>query len=153
MCLDVVDFNGTIVGNSEGNSQPEAQASDAKLVPGKTKKVFVVINPYTSGWDLSKEAVVGKLWSAINTAVDTDISNVATSDNFMMASAGTSDKGALTEVDVYKPGAYTTEAVEAAKKILLLKLLKMMILMQKPVSSDDFVPCVTTMNRCVTMTY
>lgn len=115
VCLDVVDFNGTIVGNSGGNSQPEAQASDAKLVPEKTKKVFVVINPYTSGWDLSKEAVVGKLWSAINTTVDTDIANVATSDNFMMASAGTSDKGALTEVDVYKPEAYTTEAVEAAK--------------------------------------
>jgi hypothetical protein len=116
VCIDVVDFSGTVVGNSGGNSQPEAQVSDAKLVPEKTKKVFVVINPYASGWDLSKEAVVSKLWSAINTAIDAGITNVATNDNFMMTSAGTSDKGPLTEVTVCKPTAYTTEAVNAAKE-------------------------------------
>lgn len=115
VCLDVVDFSGTTVGNSEGSSLPEAQASEAKLVPEKTKKVFVVINPYASGWNLSKDAVVGKLWTAINTAVDAVIANVATNDNFMMASAGVKDKGALTDVTVYKPTAYTTEAVEQAK--------------------------------------
>ena len=53
MCLDVADFDGLTVGNSGGESggtgTPEAVASDAKLVPEKTKKVFVVINPYTDG--------------------------------------------------------------------------------------------------------
>lgn len=114
VCLDVVDFSGTKVGNSEGNSQPTAQASDAKLVPEKTKRVFVVINPYSSGWNLSKDAVAGKQWSAINTAIDAVIANVATDNKFMMASAGTQDKGALTDVTVYKPTKYTQEAVDEA---------------------------------------
>lgn len=114
VCLDVVDFSGTKVGNSEGNSQPTAQASDAKLVPEKTKRVFVVINPYSSGWNLSKDAVAGKQWSAINTAIDAVIANVATDNKFMMASAGTKDKGALTDVTVYKPTEYTQEAVDEA---------------------------------------
>lgn len=42
MCLDVADFDGLTVGNSGGESggtgTPEAVASDAKLVPEKTKK-------------------------------------------------------------------------------------------------------------------
>lgn len=42
VCLDVADFDGLTVGNSGGESggtgTPEAVASDAKLVPEKTKK-------------------------------------------------------------------------------------------------------------------
>lgn len=119
VCLDVVNFDGTTVGNSggvsEGTGTPEAAASDAKLVPEKTKKVFVAINPYTTGWSLAKEAVAGKPWSAINTAIDAAIANITMTEKFMMASAGTSDKGALTEVTVYKPSAYTNEAINQAK--------------------------------------
>ena len=95
VCLDVADFDGLTVGNSGGESggtgTPEAVASDAKLVPEKTKKVFVVINPYTDGskgWNLTTDAVKGKPWSAINTAIEAVIANIATNDNFMMASAG-----------------------------------------------------------------
>lgn len=115
ICLDVVDFSGTTVGNS-GGTTPTAAASDAKIVPANTKKVFVVINPYTAGWDLTKNTVVGKTWSAINAAIDAKIANVATDNSFMMASAGTSNKGALTEVTVQVPTAYTMEAVNAAKE-------------------------------------
>lgn len=65
MCLDVVNFDGLTVGNSggtstEGTGTPEAAASEAQLVPEKTKKVFVVINPYTDGnkgWNLTADAV------------------------------------------------------------------------------------------------
>lgn len=43
MCLDVVNFDGLTVGNSggtstEGTGTPEAAASEAQLVPEKTKK-------------------------------------------------------------------------------------------------------------------
>ena len=96
MCLDVVNFDGLTVGNSggtstEGTGTPEAAASEAQLVPEKTKKVFVVINPYTDGnkgWNLTADAVKGKPWSAINTAIEAVIANIATNDNFMMASVG-----------------------------------------------------------------
>lgn len=95
MCLDVVNFDDLTVGNSGGESggtgTPEAVASDAKLVPEKTKKVFVVINPYTDGnkgWNLTADAVKGKPWSAINTAIETIIANVTTTNQFMMVSAG-----------------------------------------------------------------
>ena len=121
MCLDVADFDGLTVGNSGGESggtgTPEAVASDAKLVPEKTKKVFVVINPYTDGWDLTSETVKGKPWSAINTAIEAAIANIAANENFMMASAGEGAgiEGALTGVKVHKPTAYTSEAINQAK--------------------------------------
>lgn len=124
VCLDVADFDGLTVGNSGGESggtgTPEAVASDAKLVPEKTKKVFVVINPYTDGskgWNLTADAVKGKPWSAINTAIEAVIANIATNENFMMASAGkgTGIEGALTKVTVHKPTAYTSEAIDQAK--------------------------------------
>ena len=112
VCLDVVNFDGLTVGNSEGESggtgTPEAAASEAQLVPEKTKKVFVVINPYTDGnkgWNLAAETVKGKPWSAINTAIEAVIANVATNDNFMMASVGEGAgiEGALMGVTVHKP--------------------------------------------------
>ena len=121
VCLDVADFDGLTVGNSGGESggtgTPEAVASDAKLVPEKTKKVFVVINPYTDGWDLTSETVKGKPWSAINTAIEAAIANIAANENFMMASAGEGAgiEGALTGVKVHKPTAYTSEAINQAK--------------------------------------
>ena len=125
VCLDVADFDGLTVGNSGGESggtgTPEAVASDAKLVPEKTKKVFVVINPYTDGskgWSLTADAVKGKPWSAINTAIEAVIANIATNDNFMMASAGegTGIEGALMGVTVHKPNGYTQDKIDAAKK-------------------------------------
>ena len=122
VCLDVADFDGLTVGNSggtsaEGTGTPEAAVSDAKLVPEKTKKVFVVINPYTDGWDLTSETVKGKPWSAINTAIEAAIANIAANENFMMASAGEGAgiEGALTGVKVHKPTAYTSEAINQAK--------------------------------------
>lgn len=125
VCLDVADFDGLTVGNSggtsaEGTGTPEAAVSDAKLVPEKTKKVFVVINPYADGnkgWNLTADAVKGKPWSVINTAIEAAIANIATNDNFMMASAGKGAgiEGALTGVTVHKPTAYTTDAINQAK--------------------------------------
>ena len=124
VCLDVVNFDDLTVGNSGGESggtgTPEAVASDAKLVPEKTKKVFVVINPYTDGnkgWNLAAETVKGKPWSAINTAIEAVIANVATNDNFMMASAGEGAgiEGALMGVTVHKPDGYTQDKIDAAK--------------------------------------
>ena len=124
VCLDVVNFDDLTVGNSGGESggtgTPEAVASDAKLVPEKTKKVFVVINPYTDGnkgWNLAAETVKGKPWSAINTAIEAVIANVATTNQFMMTSAGkgTGIEGALTNVTVHKPSGYTNEAINQAK--------------------------------------
>ena len=125
VCLDVVNFDDLTVGNSGGESggtgTPEAVASDAKLVPEKTKKVFVVINPYTDGnkgWNLTADAVKGKPWSAINTAIEAVIANIATNDNFMMASVGEGAgiEGALMGVTVYKPDGYTQDKIDAAKK-------------------------------------
>ena len=125
VCLDVVNFDGLTVGNSEGESggtgTPEAAASEAQLVPEKTKKVFVVINPYTDGnkgWNLAAETVKGKPWSAINTAIEAVIANVATNDNFMMASVGEGAgiEGALMGVTVHKPDGYTQDKIDAAKK-------------------------------------
>ncbi len=126
VCLDVVNFDGLTVGNSggtstEGTGTPEAAASEAQLVPEKTKKVFVVINPYTDGnkgWNLTADAVKGKPWSAINTAIEAVIANIATNDNFMMASVGEGAgiEGALMGVTVYKPDGYTQDKIDAAKK-------------------------------------
>lgn len=125
VCLDVADFDGLTVGNSGGESggtgTPEAVASDAKLVPEKTKKVFVVINPYTDGskgWNLTADAVKGKPWSAINTDIEAAIANIAANDNFMMASAGKGAgiEGALMGVTVHKPDGYTQDKIDAAKK-------------------------------------
>lgn len=125
VCLDVVGFDGLTVGNSGGADAggagtPEAAVSEAKLVPEKTKKVFVVINPYADGnkgWNLTADAVKGKPWSVINTAIEAAIANIATNDNFMMASAGKGAgiEGALTGVTVHKPTAYTTDAINQAK--------------------------------------
>lgn len=113
VCLDVVDFTGVKVGNSGGGTSPAAEASDAQLVPEKTKKVFVVLN--SAKWTFTKEAVVGKAWSTINTAIDAVIGDVATASKFMMASAGTKADGALTPVTVHKPTTYTAEDVKKAK--------------------------------------
>ena len=126
VCLDVADFDGLTVGNSggtsaEGTGTPEAAVSDAKLVPEKTKKVFVVINPYTDGskgWNLTADAVKGKPWSAINTDIEAAIANIAANDNFMMVSAGKGAgiEGALMGVTVHKPDGYTQDKIDAAKK-------------------------------------
>lgn len=126
VCLDVVGFDGLTVGNSGGADAggagtPEAAVSEAKLVPEKTKKVFVVINPYADGnkgWNLTADAVKGKPWSAINTAIEAVIANIATNDNFMMASAGEGAgiEGALMGVTVHKPDGYTQDKIDAAKK-------------------------------------
>ena len=125
VCLDVVNFDGLTVGNSggtsaEGTGTPEAAASEAQLVPEKTKKVFVVINPYTDGnkgWNLAAKTVKGKPWSAINTSIEAVIANVTTTNQFMMTSAGKGAgiEGALTNVTVHKPGGYTNEAINQAK--------------------------------------
>ena len=71
----------------------------------------------TDGWDLTSETVKGKPWSAINTAIEAAIANIAANENFMMASAGEGAgiEGALTGVKVHKPTAYTSEAINQAK--------------------------------------
>ena len=116
MCLDVVNVpSGEItVGNSGGSTPTTATASKAQLVPEKTKKVFVVLN--SAKWTFTKEVVVGKAWSTINTAIEAVIGDVATNSKFVMASAGTKADGALTPVTVHKPTTYTAEDVAAAKK-------------------------------------
>ena len=102
------------VGNSGGSTPTTATASKAQLVPEKTKKVFVVLN--SAKWTFTKEVVVGKAWSTINTAIEAVIGDVATNSKFVMASAGTKADGALTPVTVHKPTTYTAEDVAAAKK-------------------------------------
>lgn len=116
VCLDVVNVpSGDItVGNSGGGTPPTtATASKAQLVPEKTKKVFVVLN--SAKWTFTKEAVVGKAWSTINTAIDAVIGDVATDSKFVMASAGTPADGALTPVTVHKPATYAAGDVQKAK--------------------------------------
>lgn len=121
-CLGVVTITGATIGNSASGGNPTAVATDAQLVPAKTTKVFVVINPYTSGsWAFTEEALKNKTWTQINTALTNEkAANIATAKKFMMVSEGdkntTTDKGALTDVTVHTPADYTTEKVEAAKK-------------------------------------
>lgn len=121
-CLGIKAVTGAQIGNSEGSS-PTATASDAIAVPADTKKVFVVINPFTGGWDFTEEVVKGQTWNEINTAIDATIDNVATAQKFMMASAGytrgadksVTDIGALTGVTVHKPADYTENAIKEAQ--------------------------------------
>lgn len=120
-CLGVVSITGATIGYSAGNSTPTAAATEAQLVPAKTTKVFVVINPYTSGsWNFTEDALKDKSWTQINTALTNEkADNIATAKKFMMVSEGdktATDKGALTDVTVHTPADYTTEKVEAAKK-------------------------------------
>ena len=123
-CLGIKTVTGGKIGNSEGSSSPTATASDAIAVPADTKKVFVVINPFTDGWDFTEEVVKGKTWNEINTAIDATIDKVATAQKFMMASAGYTrgtDKsvtaiGALTGVTVHKPADYTDAEINKAKE-------------------------------------
>lgn len=118
VCLGVVTITGETIGNSGGNGTPTAAATDAQVVPAQTKKVFVVINPYTgSSWNFAVDAVKGKTWTEINTAIDATIANVATNNSFMMASAGDITNGALTDVTskIQKPTDYTQVSIDAAK--------------------------------------
>lgn len=120
-CLGVVTITGATIGNSDGNSSPTAAATEAQLVPAKTTKVFVVINPYTSGsWAFTEEALKNKTWTEINTALTNEkADNIATAKKFMMVSEGdkntTTDKGALTDVTVHTPTDYTEAEVDKAK--------------------------------------
>lgn len=113
MCLGVVDFSGTTIGNSGGSDAPAATPSEPKLVPANTKKVFVVIN--NSGWTLTSAAVEGKSWNTINTAIDASSAVIAADNNFVMSSAGTFEKGALTDVKVYKAKSDSQTDVDQAK--------------------------------------
>ena len=123
LCLGVVPVTGATIGNSSGvsNNNPPAEATEAIAVPPKTAKVFVVINPYTTGWDFTEDKVKNKTWEEINTTItNAKVDNVATADNFMMVSEGdktTADKGALTDVttNVKIPKDYTPEEIETAK--------------------------------------
>lgn len=123
LCLEVVTVTGATIGNSSGvsNNNPPAEATEAIAVPPKTAKVFVVINPYTTGWDFTEDKVKNKTWDEINTTLtDAKAENVATADHFMMVSEGdktTANKGALTDVttNVKIPDGYTSEEIEAAK--------------------------------------
>ena len=126
LCLGVVPVTGATIGNSSGDSNPTAAATEAIAVPPKTAKVFVVINPYTTGWDFTEDKVKNKTWDEINTTLtNAEIENVATNEKFMMASAGyekatdksVTYKGALTDVttNVKIPKDYTSEEIEAAK--------------------------------------
>jgi len=126
LCLGVVPVTGATIGNSSGDGNPTAAATDAIVVPPKTAKVFIVINPYTTGWEFTEDKVKNKTWDEINTTLtDAEIENVATNEKFMMASAGyekatdksVTYKGALTDVttNVKIPDGYTPEKIEAAK--------------------------------------
>lgn len=123
LCLGVESVTSGTIGNSSGGSasNPSAEASDAIAVSAKTKKVFVVINPYTTGWDFTADAVKGKTWTEINTTLtNAKADNIATDNSFMMVSEGdktTISKGALTDVatNIKIPDDYTPEKIEAAK--------------------------------------
>lgn len=109
-CLGTADYSGAII----GSGSTAAVASDAKPVPAETKNIFVVINPYTTGWDFT--TATGKTWAQINTLLTgAVIGNVATAQSFMMASAGDLTKGAMTDVSPVKPADNSTEAIDAAK--------------------------------------
>lgn len=142
VCLDVVDFNNAEVGNSGGEGNPTAAASEAKLVPEKSEKVFVVINPYSAGWDLSKDAVKGKPWNTINAAIDATIANVTGDRNFMMASAGTTDAGALTDVksNVFKatPENEATAKDQAKANPAIINVDRLSAKVEVAVKSPDF---------------
>lgn len=142
VCLDVVDFNDAEVGNSGGEGNPTAAASEAKLVPEKSEKVFVVINPYSAGWNLSKDAVKGKPWNTINAAIDATIANVTGNKNFMMASAGTTDAGALTDVklNVVKvtPENEATAKGDAKAKPAIINVDRLSAKVEVAVKSPDF---------------
>lgn len=118
LCLGAADFSGLTVGNSAGNT-PTAAASDAKLVPAATKKIFVVINPVSSnGWDLTNDAVKGKSWQDINTTIkdaNLTIGSLTAANSFMMTSAGNQTYGALTTVEVVKPASDSQNDIDAAK--------------------------------------
>ena len=78
LCLGVVPVTGATIGNSSGDSNPTAAATEAIAVPPKTAKVFVVINPYTTGWDFTEDKVKNKTWDEINTTLtNAEIENVA----------------------------------------------------------------------------
>lgn len=142
VCLDVVDFNDAEVGNSGGEGNPTAAASEAKLVPEKSEKVFVVINPYSAGWDLSKDAVKGKPWNTINAAIDATIANVTGNKNFMMASAGTTAAGALTDVklNVVKatPENEATAKADAKANPAIINVDRLSAKVEVAVKSPDF---------------
>ena len=109
-CLGAKDVSGLTI----GSGGTPTTASDALPVPAATKKIFAVINAYTTGWDFG--AATGKTWTEINTLLaDAAIDNVATAKSFMMASAGDLANGALTGVAPVKPTDNTQEAIDAAK--------------------------------------
>lgn len=119
-CLGVVTITGAKIGNSVGSGNPTADATDAQLVPAKTTKVFVVINPYTSGsWNFTEDALKDKSWTDINTALTNEkADHIATAQKFMMVSEGdktATNKGALTDVKVHTPADYTEAEVDKAK--------------------------------------
>lgn len=115
LCLGTADFSGLTVGNSGGSNTPTAEKSEAKLVPGATKKIFVVINPVSSnGWDLTDNAVKGKSWQDINTTIkdaNLTIGNLTATNSFMMTSAGNQTYGAThhrggSQARIRQPGRY-----------------------------------------------
>lgn len=88
-CLGVVDFTNPM----------DTPATESKEVSSQTAKIFVVVNNYASGWDLS--SVTGKSWDEINKVATVSASNIATNKAFMMTSSGDNVKGALQDVTVY----------------------------------------------------
>lgn len=109
-CLGTATASGLTI----GSGATAATASNALPVPAATKKIFAVINTYTTGWDFSTAS--GKSWTEINTLLNNAvIENVATAQNFMMASAGDLTKGAMTGVAPVKPTDNSTDAIDAAK--------------------------------------
>lgn len=108
-CLGMREVSGLTI--SKGTP---TTASDAMIVPAATKKIFAVINAYTTGWNFT--SANGKTWTEINALLDNAvIANVASAKSFMMASAGDLAKGALTGVSPVKPTDNTQEAIDAAK--------------------------------------
>lgn len=108
-CLGTREVSGLTISGGTPTT-----ASDALKVPAATKKIFAVINAYTTGWDFT--AATGKTWTEINALLDDAvIANVASAKNFMMASAGDLANGALTGVTPVKPADNTQEAIDAAK--------------------------------------
>lgn len=108
-CVGAVDFPNVTVGNGTTAAAP----SDPQLVPAETKRVFVVINNAVGVFDFS--TAEGRTWNDINAAINTTAAAVATDNAFVMSSAGTLAKGALTDVTVYKAASESTADVDAAK--------------------------------------
>lgn len=117
LCLGSIEFTA---GNFVGDV-----ASEAKSVPAKTKKIFVVVNKLNTKWDLTSSVVTGKSWSVINNYVAVIAPEISKTGEFLMTNTGTLADGALVSVTVYKTAA---EAKAAPAQVFVDRVTSKVIL-------------------------